>query len=112
MEKKHRIRRSTEFKKAYSRGKNYWNRNFTLYIKKNNLNYTRFGIVVTKKLGKAVVRNKIKRRIREINKELLPYIHEGYDIVLIPKKNTVDLSFEELKKSVEHIYNLAGILKR
>jgi ribonuclease P protein component len=112
MEKKHRIRRSTEFKKAYIKGKNYWNRNFTLYVKTNNLNYTRFGIVVTKKLGKAVVRNKVKRRIREINKELLPYMHDGYDIVLIAKKNTVDLSYEELKKSVEHIYNLAGILKR
>lgn len=112
MEKKHRIRKSTEFKRAYVKGKNYWNRNFTLYIKKNNLNYTRFGIVVTKKLGKAVVRNKIKRKIREINRSLLPLLEEGYDIVLIPKKNTVDLSYEELKKSVEHIYNLAGILKR
>lgn len=112
MEKKHRLRKNTEFKRAYVKGKNYWNRNFKLYVKKNDLNYTRFGIVVTKKLGKAVVRNKIKRRIREINKDLLPYINSGHDIVLIPKKNTVDLSYEELKKSVEHIYNLAGILKR
>ncbi|MBC7088546.1 MAG: ribonuclease P protein component [Tissierellales bacterium] len=112
MKKIHRLRKNTEFKKVYVKGKNYWNRNFTLYIKKNELNYTRFGIVVTKKLGKAVVRNKIKRRLREINKNLLPYVSEGYDIVLIPKKNTLDLNYEELQKSVEHLYSLAGILKR
>ena len=70
MEKKYKLRKDLEFKKVYKSGKNFWNRNLVLYKKENNLECTRIGISVSKKVGNAVVRNKIKRRIREIYRNL------------------------------------------
>lgn len=82
-----------------------------MYIKKNDLEHSRIGFTVTKKIGNSVVRNKVRRRIREIVRQNLENIMDGYDIVIVPKKNVVDISFKELESAVFHIFKLAGILK-
>ena len=66
MEKKYRLRKNLEFKKVYSSRNNYWNRNLILYKRKNNSENTRIGFSISKKVGNAVIRNKIKRRMKEI----------------------------------------------
>ncbi len=66
MEKKYRVRKNMEFKDIYKVGKNYWNRNLILYVKKNGLNVTRVGYTITKKIGNAVIRNKLRRKMKEI----------------------------------------------
>jgi ribonuclease P protein component len=111
MEKKYRLRKNLEFKKVYSGGKNYWNRNLTLYKKKNNLEETRFGITITKKVGKAVIRNKIRRRIKEIYRKNLYRIKSGYDLIFIPKQNVVDISYKELESAMIHILKISNMLK-
>lgn len=111
MEKKYRLRKNLEFKRVYSGGKNYWNRNLTLYKKKNNLKETRFGITITKKVGKAVVRNKIRRRIKEIYRTNLYRIKSGYDLVFIPKQNVVDITYKELESAIIHILKISNMLK-
>jgi ribonuclease P protein component len=111
MEKKYRLRKNLEFKKVYSGGKNYWNRNLTLYKKKNNLQETRFGITITKKVGKAVIRNKIRRRIKEIYRKNLYRIKSGYDLIIIPKQNVVDISYKELESAMIHILKISNMLK-
>ncbi len=111
MNKKNRLRKNMEFKKVYKSGKNYWNRNLILYVKKNGLEETRIGISITKKVGNAVTRNKLKRRIRELNRENLNDIKKGYDLIIIPKKNAVDLSFKELESAIRHIYKVSGLLE-
>src|SRR5690554_2489728 len=111
MEKKYRLRKNIEFKKVYSGGKNYWNRNLTLFVKKNKLEETRFGITVTKKISNAVVRNKIRRRIKEIYRENFYKIKSGYDLIFIPKKNVIDISYKELESAMIHILKLSKMLK-
>ena len=111
MEKKYRLRKNLEFKRVYSGGKNYWNRNLTLYIKKNNMEETRLGITITKKIGNAVVRNRIKRRIKEIYRKKFFRIKSGYDLIFIPKKNVVDISYKELESAIIHILKLSNMLK-
>lgn len=100
-----------EFKKVYSNGKNYWNRNLTLYVKKNKLEESRVGFTITKKIGNAVVRNKIRRRMKEIYRLNLHLIKEGYDLVFIPKKNVIDISYKELESAMLHILKISGSLK-
>ena len=100
-----------EFKKVYSVGKNYWNRNFVLYIRKNNLDETRVGFTITKKHGNSVVRNKIRRRMKEAYRLNFYNIKNGYDLVFIPKRNTVNISYEELEGSMIHILKIAKVLK-
>lgn len=111
MEKKNRLRKNMEFKKVYKARKNFWNRNLILYIKRNGTKETRIGVSITRKVGNAVVRNKLKRRIKELNSRHIESLKAGYDIVIIPKKNAVDLSFKDLESALKHIYKLSGVWK-
>lgn len=111
MEKKYRLRSNIEFKKVYSVGKNYWNRNLTLFVKKNGLENSRVGFTITKKIGNSVVRNKIRRRMKEIYRLNLYRIKDGYDLVFIPKKNVIDISYKELESAMIHILKISGTLR-
>lgn len=111
MEKRYRLRNNREFKKVYNKGKNFWNRNLILYKNENKLEVSRLGITITKKFGNAVVRNRAKRRLKEIYRLYLYRIKDGYDIIIIPKKNVIDLSYEDLKSALEHILRISKLLK-
>ena len=66
MEKAYRIKKNSDFQFIYKKGKSVANKQFVVYTKANkNLEHFRLGISVSKKLGNAVVRNRIKRAIRE-----------------------------------------------
>lgn len=112
MEKKFRIRKNVEFKKVYKHGKNYWNRNLILYVKKNDKKVTRVGYTITKKIGNAVTRNRLRRMMKEIYRLNFHNIKEGYDLVFIAKKKLVGISYKELESSMIHIMSLAKLLKR
>mgnify|MGYP001130864954 CR=1 FL=1 len=111
MEKKYRLRKNEEFKRVYKRGKNYWNRNLVLYVMRNQLNNSRIGFTVTKKIGNSVVRNRVRRRMKEIYRKNFDNIKEEYDIIFIPKKNVVDISYKELESAMFHILKMAHLLK-
>lgn len=112
MEKKYRVRKNMEFKDIYKVGKNYWNRNLILYVKKNDLDVTRVGYTITKKIGNAVSRNKLRRKMKEIYRLNFHNVKEGYDLIFIAKKNIKDISYRELEGSMIHIMSLAKILKK
>ena len=99
MEKNKRLRSNRDFKKVYKVGKAYYNRNFTIIVKKNKLLGSRVGFSITKKHGNAVKRNKLKRRLKEITRHNIDLINEGYDLIIIPKQNTKNLKYQELEKS-------------
>ena len=81
-----------------------------LYAKKNRLGKNRVGITVSKKLGGAVVRNRVRRRLREVYR-----IHEsrfmpGFDIVVVARSRAVDVSFQDLCAAYLSAAQKAGIL--
>ncbi len=108
---KYGLRTNDDFAKVYKNGRNYWNRNLTIYVLKNDLDYTRVGYSVTKKIGNSVVRNKLRRRMREIVRLNFQYLKPGYDIVIIPKKSTVNIDYFELEKNMLHLFKLSKILR-
>ena len=64
-------------------------------------NTARVGFTITKKVGNAVVRNKIKRRFRAIIKEVLNnYLKKNYDYVIVANKKSLVMDYKELKKDV------------
>lgn len=111
MEKKFRLRTNIDFNETYKHGKNYWNKYLVIYVYKvpKRKEYTRVGYTITKKIGNAVVRNQIRRRMKEIMRLHFPNIKEGYDIIFIPKKNIVNISYDQLENSTIHILKLANI---
>ena len=112
MDKKYRLRSNIEFKKIYKDGKNYWNRNFILYVRRNKLKETRVGFTISKKIGNAVTRNKIRRRMKEAYRLNFNSINSGYDLIFIPKKHIVDISYDDIEDSMIHIMKIAGVLKK
>jgi ribonuclease P protein component len=106
--KKHeKLHLKNDFDKTFSCGKRHINNYFVIIYNKNFLGYTRIGITIKRKFGKAHKRNKLKRYIREIyrrNKSLFP---QGYDIVFLPRKNLSkdfdNLSFEDIKNIILNI---------
>ena len=88
------------FRRLYGRGKSAVNPCLAVYCRKNNLGYSRLGLTVGVKLGKAVVRNRTRRRIKEAYR-----IHEGaflpgYDIVVVARVRAAHSRYRELERSL------------
>ena len=64
-----KIKKNSDFQLIYNKGDKFFGHYFLLYIKKNNINQNRFGVVVSKKVGHAVCRVRLKRLFREIYRE-------------------------------------------
>jgi len=72
-------------------------------LKRDDQKSTRLGIVPSRKIKKAVLRNKLKRQIREIFKQYIKNIKKGYDLVLNVRNEAVNAGFEDLKKDFEYL---------
>ena len=82
-----------------------------LYARKNRLNQNRVGITVSKKLGGAVVRNRVRRRLREVYRLHEDRFLPGYDIVVVARSRAIDASFESLCQAYLTLAEKAGILR-
>lgn len=95
-----RLKKNQEFFHVYQNGEK-WIGDYVIFVYlKNYLPHSRIGIVVSKKVGCAVVRNKIKRQIREIIRVNADLIPKGFDIVIISKVRAKDVKFQVLKEDV------------
>ena len=74
------------------------NKNFVIYYRKNNLNYNRYCITIGKKLAKAYMRNKIKRRIKDIL--MKNSLNNSLDYVIIVRKPILFLKYEDIKEKL------------
>ncbi|WP_026675515.1 ribonuclease P protein component [Alkalihalobacterium bogoriense] len=113
MKKEYRIKKNNEFSVVFNKGKSYANRQFVLYVlHKEDQKHFRIGLSVSKKVGHAVTRNRIKRVIREIFKELEEEIKENIDYVVIARNPVASMDFQEMKKSLYHVMKKANVIKR
>ncbi|MGI6457630.1 MAG: ribonuclease P protein component [bacterium] len=70
---------------------------FTLYYCPNHAGYSRLGLIVSRVVGKAVIRNRVKRRLREVFRHSRRYLNKSLDIVIRAKASSRDASYHELK---------------
>jgi len=102
LQKKNRIISSAIFKEIFAKGSTRENECFKIIFKKNNLDYPRYGIIISTQVSKlAVERNALKRKIRNILRNFLSVFSKGFDIVIIVKKNCLKISFSKLKESLK-----------
>ena len=82
-----------------------------LYARKNRTECNRVGITVSKKLGKAHVRNRTRRRIREVYRLNEEKFRPGWDIVVVARSRAVEAPFDKLPKSYLSLAKKAGLLR-
>ncbi|MDO5040642.1 MAG: ribonuclease P protein component [Peptoniphilus sp.] len=97
------LRKNIDFQRVYKKRNINGNKHITIFFRRNGLESKRVGFTITKKLGNAVTRNKLKRRLREIYRANFDLLKDGYDYIFVMKKSSVDLSYAELEKSFKHI---------
>ena len=98
------------FRRLY-RTNGYANGLMVLYARKNRTEGNRVGITVSKKLGKAHIRNRVRRRLREVYRLNEHSFQPGWDIVVVARQKAVDCDFQELTKAYLALAQKAGILK-
>ena len=98
------------FRRLYSTG-GKGNAHLVLYARRNRLGINRVGVTVSKKLGKAVVRNRVRRRLREVYRLNESRFLPGWDIVVVARGRTVDASFSDLTRSYLALAKKLGILR-
>ena len=82
-----------------------------LYARKNRLDHNRVGITVSKKLGKAHIRNRVRRRFREVYRLNEEAFLPGWDIVIVARSRAIDADFEKLTAAFLQLANRAGLLR-
>lgn len=111
MKKSTYIKKNSDFKKVYSKGSSVADWLTVVYKFPNKLNETRFGFSVSKKIGNAVIRNKVKRTFREICRINNENILKGFDIVIIARNPIKDKSYHDIEKSIIKLFRKSKILK-
>jgi len=103
--KKDRLTHPQEFRHVMKNGKRCGNRYFTAYACQNNLENCRLGITVSKKVGKAAKRNRIKRVVREYFRQNRQQFNNFWDINIIAKKGLSELSNQATASFVKDIFS-------
>jgi len=101
VQKRYRLREKKRFQQVRGEGRCWAHPLCVLCVLPNDLPYSRFGFSVSRRVGGAVVRNRVKRRLREIVRRCQHHIRPGYDVVLIARRPIVTSTHEELVHAVE-----------
>ncbi len=110
MKKTVAIRQNHEFRSLYYKGGSKASGLLVLYYKKNRQGQNRLGITVSKKVGNAVTRNRIRRRIKENYRLLEMQIRDGYDIVLVARGRMASADFHACGASLRSLLEKSGLL--
>ncbi|MBM0065390.1 ribonuclease P protein component [Alkalicoccobacillus gibsonii] len=113
MRKEQRIKKNEEFSAVFNHGRSVANRQFVLYVlQKEEQEQFRLGLSVSKKVGNAVVRNRIKRLIRTVFQEKQEILLPHCDYVVIARKPTATMDYYEFHASLAHVMKKAGVSRR
>lgn len=106
MKKSQIIKKNEDFSAILSTGKRIRNEYYSIYYKESTNNL--YGISIPTKTGKAVVRNKIKRQIKNIIDNNKKYIQNTYDYVIIVKKSILELKFKQREEKLIYLMKKIG----
>lgn len=109
MRREQRLRKSRDFALVRRQGRSWPGRLLVLAARPNGLDLARFGFSVSKRVGNAVTRNRVKRRLREAAR--LSGVSPGWDILLIARAGAGGADYHELERSMTNLFKRAKLLR-
>lgn len=106
------LKRNKQFRQVYRKGKSVACRELVLIYAKNRSDMVHVGFSVGKKLGNSVVRNRVKRRLREAFRPNLPLLLPGFDLIVIARDAARDAPFSSLTDSLRYLLRKAGLFQK
>ena len=111
MNKRYRLCRTEDFERVRQEGVIYRHPFLVLSLSPNKLRHNRYGFITSKKLGNAVVRNRVRRLLRESVRLLQPDLKTGFDVVIIARRQIVGQPFAKVKETATAIFRRAMIVE-
>jgi ribonuclease P protein component len=111
MNRKYRLRDNEQFQRVKRDGRSWSHFLLVLCALPNGLEYSRFGFSVSKRVGKAVVRNRVKRLLREAARARHSLVVPGQDLVLIARSPIGEADYRQVEEAVEQLLAQAGLLR-
>ncbi len=103
MEKQYRLRKNYQFNYVYKNGKSVNDKNLVIVFCHNKNGKPKIGFSVSKKYGKAVKRNKVKRRLKEIINKRYNFLNTKYNYIFLPRTLEKPATFAQLEKSADFL---------
>ena len=111
MKQHYSLKKNSDFHRLYAKGKSAATPYLVLYCRKNRLGHNRAGYTVSVKLGHAVVRNRVRRRLREIVRLNAAAVKPGFDLVIVARSRAVDAEYRRLEQSYLKLCGKLGLLR-
>lgn len=106
-----KLKRNTDFRRVYNRGKSYVHPAIVTYVTYSKYDNCRIGITTGKKLGCAVVRNRARRIITAAFRDCVPQVSTGCDIVFVARRRILSLKSTDLSVIIQKHLISAGVIK-
>ena len=105
------LKKNYEFRRLYSKGKSCANAYLVVYCRKNRSGRSRIGYTVSNKVGHAVVRNRIRRQLREMYRLHLPQMKKGYDVILVGRVKAVHTPYARMDRQYACALEALGLVE-
>lgn len=105
------LKRNNDFRRLYHRGKNAVGGYTAVYVMKNRLGQNRLGLTVSKTVGKATVRSRTKRLLRECYRGVSDKLPSGYDFIFVARSRAVGKSLDQLQRDLSYVLKKLEVIK-
>ena len=110
MKRRFSVREARRFQEIRQRGRSYTNELVVTCVLANQLDYSRFGFAVSSRIGPAVIRNRIKRRLREAVRLQMDRIPPGWDIIFIARRPIRNADYHQMEAACARLLRRAHLL--